>query len=347
MSLVLMFPGQSSRYAGMLDKLCQLDPQASEQLQRASDLLGRDLTRHYHVDNDAAFANNRDIQVGVFLANALFMAALERRGVHSERSLGLSLGEYNHLLHIRALDFESALRLVDARGAAYDKGPRGAMASIQPIDLKALQEALGSRLGTPGDWGHLEIVNRNSPRQQVIAGESDAVYKAVQYLEDEHYLQPVVIERQVPMHSSRFASVAKDFQNALDRCNFETPVGPYWPNVLAEPIPAPTPAQIRELLARHIHSPVLWQQSIERICAEDPDAAFVEVGAMGVLHGLLHRRWLTQDKYKCDVREDFEAHFEQLAQTLRERFGSPSFVAPSERALRATDATFRPQCSIA
>ena len=132
--LVFMFPGQSSRYPGMLDRLAALHKPNADLLNWASDMLGRDLAAHYHADQgQAAFARNVDVQVGVFLANHMFLQTLDAAGIEAEMSLGLSLGEWNHLVHIGALGFAEALRAVEQRGRCYDEGPRGWMAAIQPI----------------------------------------------------------------------------------------------------------------------------------------------------------------------------------------------------------------------
>jgi len=206
MTLVFMFPGQSSRYPGMLTKLTGLHPRNRELLGRASELLGRDLAAHYREDNPEVFARNRDVQIGVFLANHMFLQILEHAGLTADVSLGLSLGEYNHLVQIGALDFEQALRTVEERGEAYDAGPRGAMASVFPIELEALQD-VARRAAAAAD-GVLEVVNLNSPRQHVLSGDQRALETALKLLEEEEgFVQAVVIERQVPMHCSTFAPV--------------------------------------------------------------------------------------------------------------------------------------------
>ena len=131
-SLTFLFPGQNSRYPAMIDRLVGADRENLQWIERASDALGRDLARHYHASNPDIFARNRDVQVGVFLANHLHWQNLERAGIHADRSAGLSLGEYNHLVHIGALEFDDAVRLLDGRGAAYERGPSGKMAAVFP-----------------------------------------------------------------------------------------------------------------------------------------------------------------------------------------------------------------------
>jgi len=313
MTLVYMFPGQSSRYPGMLQKLTALEPKNRELLARASELLGRDLAAHYRDDNAAIFARNRDVQIGVFLANHMFLQILDGAGVEARLSLGLSLGEYNHLVHIGALDFEQALLTVEERGQAYDDGPRGAMASVFPIELEEL-EAVARRASSVGV---LEVVNLNSPRQHVLSGERAALDEALRILENEHYVQAVVIEREVPMHCSTFGPVGARLRRHLETLRFAAPRLPYLPNRLGRILGDPTAATMVELLATHVHHPVLWRQSIDFIVDRWPDAVFVEVGPMSVLYNLLDRKWHKSHRLRTDSAEGTPAHLGEVVSELR------------------------------
>lgn len=311
--LVFMFPGQSSRYPGMIERCVELHPANGDLLCWASELLGRDLAVHYSIEaGEAAYERNVDVQVGVFLANHMFLTALEARGVTAELSLGLSLGEWNHLVHIGALSFEDALRAVEQRGHCYDQGPRGWMAAIQPIEAEDLQAlvAEASALGV------LEIVNLNSPRQHVIAGERAAVEVAVERAEEDYYAQAHIIDRSVPMHSTLFRSVGEQFRETLERLEFLAPRRPYLPNRLGHLMPEPSRAELVELLATHVHAPVLWRASIDHLVERHPDAVFVEVGPMSVLHNLIHRKWLANRKYRTDSRDELDEHFDGLVGEL-------------------------------
>ncbi len=312
MTLVFMFPGQSSRYPGMLDKLANLVPGGAQWIERASDLLSWDLAEQFSLDNQEAFARNVDVQVGVFLANHLFSVLLADRGVHASASMGLSLGEYNHLVHIGALGFDDALKAVRARGDAYDAGPRGYMASVQPIELEMLQSVVAAHR----HLGVVEVVNLNSPSQHVISGEQVAVEAVCAVLEEEHYVQPVIIERQVPMHSTMFREVAAKFRETLETLEFRTPQLPYMPNRLASPIERPTKEQFCELLESHIYSPVLWRASVDNVCARMPDATFVEVGPMAVLHNLMGKKWIKNRKFALDSRQDTAQHVQTVLASL-------------------------------
>jgi len=313
MTRIFMFPGQSSRYPAMLERLIELAPSENGALlDLAAETLGRGLKRQYRADNPDVFATNRDVQVGVFLANHLFLRCLERAGITADLSLGLSLGEYNHLVHIGALDFAATLRLVDARGQAYDAGPDGAMASVFPIELDALREVV-ARAAVQGT---LEIANLNSPTQHVISGERAAVEAALSVLEEEEFVQGVVIEPRIPMHCSRFAPVAEAFRPALERAPWRTPRRPYLPNVYACPIESPAPSELVEALSLHVHRPVRWRDSVELLAAHYPDAVFIEVGPRAVLFNLLSRSWLPHRKHRTDSSGDLATDFATLVEEL-------------------------------
>ena len=313
MTIVFMFPGQSSRYPGMLPKAAALTPENGRTLARASEVLNWDLAHHFRAENDEAYTRNKDVQVSVFLANYLFMRAVQAAGVDATWSLGLSLGEYNHLVHIGALSFEQALLAVEARGEAYDAGPRGFMASIQPIELDELR-AVVERV--QADHGVLEVVNLNSPRQHVIAGEPAAVEAAVAILEEEYFVHPEIIERQVPMHSTMFETVGRRFREHLERVEFAPPTKPYLPNRLGHELAHPTQADFVELCATHVHEPVYWRKSIDFLLDRLPGAVFVEVGPRAVLHNLMQRKWVRNPRFRTDSREDTTRHLAEVVAGL-------------------------------
>ena len=301
MSIVFMFPGQSSRDPAMFDRLRALDAAATnEVLARAGRVLGRDLVEQYREGNPLAFATNRDVQVGVFVANHAHLVALERTGVRAEASMGLSLGEYNHLVHAGAIAFEDALALVDARGRAYDAGPEGAMATVFPLPLDLLHASVERVRGL----GPLEVVNLNSPTQNVIAGARAAVKAACSMIEEETGATCVVIEEKIAMHASTFRPVAGALARTLQRAPWRTPRIPYLPNVTARPEQAPSPTRIAHLLTRHVFSPVRWRETIDLVAQRASDVVFVEVGPRTVLFNMLSRSWKHNARFATDGRHE-------------------------------------------
>ena len=310
MATVLLFPGQSSRYAGMLQKTSALYPRIALPILRcASDVLGRDVIADDGGSIDGTPLPNTKVQTSMFLANHIHWEILRSHGVDGDLSVGLSLGEYNHLVHIGALGFEDALRLVAARGEAYERGPIGAMAAVFPALEDEVRYAISRSSGT------VEIANFNSPTQHVIAGHRPAVDETARVLEDEHAASCVVIENRLPMHSSLFSPVADLFRPALATAAIRAPQRPYLPNVLGCFSDDVSPSRIRALLAAQVCSPVRFRHSIEMVSERFPDSAYVEVGPRTVIYDLLNRRWKPFRKYRTDApTEEFAV---ALADTVR------------------------------
>jgi len=312
-SVVYMFPGQSSRHPQMIAKLIREWPQGAAILSLASEILGRDLAAQFHPANPGIFARNRDVQIGVFIANYLHMLRLEQAGVTAEWSLGLSLGEYNHLVHVGALTFEDALPLVERRGELFEKSLPGTMVAIFPIEAEIVQQ----RIAAFGLMDRVAIGLYNAPRQQVLSGDRDAVAKVVAALEDERFLETVEIETRIPIHSSIMAAVAEMLKMTLAQTRFRTPNLPYVPNVAGRPLVDPSPNRIRELLVMHVVSPVRWKSSVDAVAAEVPHAHFVEVGPGTTLYSMFGRGWTPGRRSVADHGQNWREGITRLTADLQ------------------------------
>ncbi len=309
---VFAFPGQSSCDGDGLRRALRVFPDGRSVLNRGSELLGRDLAARYAGPDGARIESNRDVQLCVFLTNHLYLSALERADADSDLSLGLSLGEYNHLVHIGALSFEAALALVDRRGALYDEGPDGIMAAVGPIDLEELLAVIEAHRGD----GVVEVSNQNSPSQHVVGGERVAVERVLAVLEEDCFVLPVRIEDRIAMHTSLFSGVAERFRAALEAAPFVVPRRPYFPNVLGRIVEAPAKSELVEHLVAHVHRPVLFRQSVEHLLDRSPEVLFVEIGPRRVLTNLIRRGFPAAEVLAVDAGEDPLASFETAVERL-------------------------------
>lgn len=282
-----MFPGQNSRYPEMLDRLRTATPLTDRVLRDASDILGRNLADHYRADNPDIFLRNRDVQIGVFLANFIFARALEAENIHADASVGLSLGEYNHLVEIGALGLGSALRLLDARGAAYESAPEGLMMSVFPCEEHEVEDALA----VGRTKGSVDISIRLGKNHFVLGGDPGAVEASVERLEDEAFAQSRMVDPGLPMHAPTFKPAGDSFRAALDATEWREPHAPYLPNVDGDFVENPSAAVFVDRLYRHVFSTVQWRRSVELLTRRFSDATFIEVGPKAVLHNLVSREY--------------------------------------------------------
>jgi [acyl-carrier-protein] S-malonyltransferase len=307
MLVALLFPGQNSRYPSMIEKLLARDPRNGEWIERASDVLGRDLHTHFRADNAAMFAMNGDVQIGVFLANHLHWQTLERAGIRAAYSAGLSLGEYNHLVHIGALDFDDALRVLERRGEEYDRGPQGTMVAVFPAAVEEIEPVLarldlGARLG-------IGIIN--APTQCVLSGETAAVQLAAERIADELVAQTVVIDERLPMHSPLFHAVGAALRPSLESVAWRAPSKPYLPNATGR-FEFASASNLVDILSRHVWNTVHWRESIDTLVGLGEPLTFIEAGPRSVLTGFLSRKWLPHPKFAVDTVENLNAAMSAL-----------------------------------
>lgn len=156
----------------------------------------------------------------------------------------------------------------------------GGMAAVLMLERAILEELL-DKLGE----GKVVIANLNSPAQIVISGEKSRL---------ELIGQEVVARkgRFVPLavsgafHSFMMQEAAEAFQGVLRQVTFNKPQTEVIANLTAAPIG--DPADIPELLVRHLTSPVRWEESLRRM-EQDGVRLFVEVGPGKVLSGLVKK----------------------------------------------------------
>jgi [acyl-carrier-protein] S-malonyltransferase len=281
MTIVYMFPGQNSRYPEMIDRLRQWSG-CARILQAASDILGRDISSHYRAGNPQMFSHNRDVQIGVFLAAYILSEQLAAEGIRPEASLGLSLGEYNHLVDIGALSFASALCLLDARGRAYENGPHGLMMSVFPCEREQVRQALGTAA---------DISIELSVKHFVIGGETAEVQAAAGRLEEEAFAEIRVIDAALPMHSRFFQPAADAFRAALEKTEWLPASKAYLPNVDGEFLTDAHREVFVDRLYRHVFNTVQWAQSVAAIVNRYRDVVLVEVGPGRILYNAVSREY--------------------------------------------------------
>ena len=287
MSLAFVFPGQGSQSVGMLNELYETYSVVKDTFTEASDVLGFDL---YDIigNGPAEKLNSTEITQPAMLAAGVAVWRLwqEEKGVIPAMMAGHSLGEYSALVCANAIGFRDAVKLVHARGnfmqAAVPKGA-GSMAAILGLDDDAVRvvcsEASNSEFIA-------EAVNFNSPGQVVIAGNTEAIEKALLIAKDKGAKRALLLPVSVPSHCQLMKPAAEKLKEMLVTITINQPDIPVLNNVDAL---APTdPDQIRENLSRQLYQPVRWVDIIKSM-AQQNIKTIIECGPGKVLMGLNKR----------------------------------------------------------
>ena len=198
---------------------------------------------------------------------------------------GHSLGEYSALVCADVLDFTDAVRLVKKRGEYMQQAVpagTGAMAAIVGLEDYQIHEICEqSKAGQT-----VSAANFNSPGQTVIAGDAQAVQRAMESCKAAGAKRALPLKVSVPSHCALMKPAADRLAADLEAIEFQPATTPVVQNVNAEI--ATEAASIKQNLLSQLHQPVLWVDSI-RLIHQGGVRMLVECGPGKVLCGLIKR----------------------------------------------------------
>lgn len=285
-TLAIVFPGQGSQSVGMLSELAASFPLVNETFTQASDVLGYDLWTLIQ-DGPEDELNRTDRTQPAMLAAgvAVWRVWQQENGAIPRAMAGHSLGEYSALVCAGALDFAAAVSLVEERGRCMQSAVPagvGAMAAILGLDDAAVADvcnrAAESEVVSP--------VNFNSPGQVVIAGNADAVQRAILLAREAGAKRALPLAVSVPSHCSLMQPAAEQFAARLAQTSISTPSIPVIQNVDAARHEQPD--AIRENLEKQLYRPVQWVLSVQNMGGQGI-TRIIEAGPGKVLTGLCKR----------------------------------------------------------
>ncbi len=285
MGWAMVFPGQGSQSVGMLQAYEGL-AEVRAAFEEASDHLEQDLWRLVQEGPEEDLNATYHTQPVMLAAGVgVYRAWCARRTERPQVLAGHSLGEYTALVAAESLTFEAALHLTRFRATVMQEAvPVGAggMAAILGLPDEGVIEACHE--AAQGEV--VEAVNFNSPGQVVIAGQRQAVERAIEAARARGAKRAILLALSVPSHCSLMRPAAERLAQYLESTDLAPPRIPVLHN--ASVGEATTPDAIRQALVAQLFSPVRWVESI-RAMAQRGCSQVVECGPGKVLAPLVRR----------------------------------------------------------
>ena len=281
-TLAFVFPGQGSQSVGMMQGWGERT-EVRFTFSEASDALGQDLWALV-TEGPADLLNQTvNTQPAMLAADVAAWRAWQAAGGGQPALLaGHSLGEYAALVAAGALGFTDAIKLVRFRAEAMQVAvPEGvgAMAAILGLDDDAVRGVC-----TDAAAGEVvEAVNFNSPGQVVIAGNRAAVERAMALAKEQGAKRALPLPVSVPSHSSLMLPAAEKLLAHLHTITIKEPSIPVLHNT--DVLSHAEPDAIRAALARQLHTPVRWVETVQALKAAGMGCV-IECGPGRVLAGL-------------------------------------------------------------
>ncbi len=281
-----MFPGQGSQARGMLADLAAARPVVAETFAEASEALGEDLWQLAQ-DGPEEMLNRTEHTQPVLLAAsvAVYRAWRDAGGDAPLVAAGHSLGEYSALVAAGSLTLGDATRLVRLRGRAMqDAVPEGAgsMAAILGLDDAAVERCCAEVAGD----GVVSAANFNAPGQVVIAGDAEAVARAIDACREAGARKAMALAVSVPSHCALMRDAVAPLREALEGIELAAPAFPVIQNVDASA--TDDPGAIRDRLLDQLHAPVRWTACV-RAMKDAGAERLLECGPGRVLTGMIKR----------------------------------------------------------
>jgi [acyl-carrier-protein] S-malonyltransferase len=279
-----LFPGQGSQYAGMGKDLAQNFAVARLVFEEADEALGFSISRLCFEGPADELQLTENTQPAILAVSVAALRSMQAEGfTTADYVAGHSLGEYSALVAAGALSLADAVRTVRARGRYMQEAVpvnTGAMAAVIGCENNVIQEvceeASQGQVCSPA--------NLNTGNQVVLAGNSEAIDRAVDLLKQRGAKRVVKLNVSAPFHCSLMMPAQERLEKDLQNIEIRKAQTPVVVNVEARAFK--NGPDLRAALVRQVSSPVRWQESIEFLISSGVNK-FIEVGPGKVLCGLL------------------------------------------------------------
>ncbi len=295
--IAFCFPGQGSQRVGMGRELAAAYPEAAAVYEEASDELGFDVAKLCFEGPLDRLSETELTQPALVATSLAVLRAIQARvELVPDMVVGHSVGEYAAIAAADSVSVSEVSRLVRERGLAMAASrAKGAMAAVLGLADEEVERLCAER-------GDVWPANYNCPGQLVISGREDAVTSVGERARE---LGAKVVRLRVSgaFHSPLVEDAANRLEPALRAVNFGELRTRFVSTVSSK---LETVDRVPGLLIEQLTAPVRFTQAVQNMVA-DGVRTFVEVGAGGVLSGLVRRIDRTVTAFPVGTPEELDA----------------------------------------
>lgn len=283
-NITLVFPGQGAQYTGMGAGFAKESNKAKQIFEEASDILKVDMKKICFEGSLLELNRLDNMFTGLITTGvAAFQMLQEQTRVDVQAMAGHSLGEYTALACSGALRFDDALRLAQLRGRLAQRtvdDDMGYMTIVDGIELAAIQEICES-LSVAGK--KVSIASYSSTSQFAVCGDGQSMELAEEQLAKAGAtVTPLFFSP--PFHSPIMQEIVSEFQEELNKIEYQSFQIPVISNVTAKPYEGK--ADFYKLPLLQLTEPVMWTQTIDYFKANNIHT-IIDMGPQSIMTNLI------------------------------------------------------------
>jgi [acyl-carrier-protein] S-malonyltransferase len=270
--IAFIYPGQGAQSLGMGKDLYEKFEIFRSYFDIASEALGYSMSELVFESSEDKLRQTMYTQPSILAMSIATTAVLKEFDINSNVSAGLSLGEYSALVNEEIIKFSDALKIVAKRGVfMQEEVPDGVGAMAAVLGLENLKVLDACKMAS--NEGIVSVANYNCPGQVVIAGEKNAVEKALEYCKEFGVKKAVTLPVSAPFHTELLIGAGEKLKKELEKFEFKHENINVYSNVTADLYSE----NVKDLLVKQVYSPVRWEESVKKMILDGVDI-FIEIG---------------------------------------------------------------------